>query len=317
MRVCLLTDERKDDFYPADHLKNYDWDFVTVEPPIVEFIREWTRLHRYDVYLNIYEGHDERENSGLRFVQELEELNLPFTGAESIFYRATREEMQAAALKQRINFARGFHAGSRDDLKYANELSYPLIVKHPNSYASTGLTNDSRVMNLDELNTQIERMTMEFNSARVEEFIDGREFSCLVVENADDPASPFVYPPAEVQFPDGETFLHETAKWYSWDVHVVPLQEGRLAVRIQDVARKFFLAMDGNGYARVDLRVRPSGEIVIIEINPNCGILYYGPDDRSHADLPISWDPAGHDGFLDRIFRAGINRQTLRANKSR
>jgi D-alanine-D-alanine ligase len=75
--------------------------------------------------------------------------------------------------------------------------------------------------------------------------------------------------------------------------------------------------MDGNGYARVDVRVRPNGEIVILEINPNCGILYYGPDDRSHADLPISWDKDGHAGFLDRIFRSALKRRDIRAQKAK
>lgn len=312
MRVCLLTDEKIEDFNPTSHLKNYDWEYVTVAPPITEFISELARARQYDVYLNIYEGHDENENSGLRFVQALEALNLPFTGAESTFYRCTREEMQAAAEAHQIRFARGFHAETRGDLNQAGGLSYPLIVKHPNSFASMGLTKESCVTNFGELQTQFERMSKEYGSARVEEFIEGRELSCLIVENADDPKSPFAYSPAEVQFPEGETFLHEAAKWYSWDVHVVPLRDENLAARIQEVSRKFFLAMNGNGYARIDLRVRPNGEIVIIEINPNCGILYYGPDDRSHADLPISWDAAGHDGFLDRIFRTAIKRQALR-----
>ncbi len=313
MRVCLLTDEVIEDFNPAIYLKNYDWEYVTVTPPITEFIGELSCSRQYDVYINIYEGHDENENSGLRFVEALEKLNLPFTGAESKFYRCTREEMQAAAEAHQIRFARGFHAESYEDLNQADGLSYPLIVKHPNSFASTGLTKESCVLNSDELKIQFERISKEYGSARVEEFIEGRELSCLVVENADDPNSPFVYPPAEVQFPEGETFLHEATKWYSWDIHVVPLRDEILAARIQDVSRKFFLAMEGSGYARVDMRVRPNGEIVIIEINPNCGILYYGPDDRSHADLPISWDAAGHDGFLDRIFRASIKRQAMRA----
>jgi len=313
MRVCFLTDEVVEEFNPAVYLKNFDWDYATVTPPVTEFIAELSRSRQYDVYLNIYEGSEEKENSGLQFVQTLEKLNLPFTGAESKFYRSTREEMQAAAEAHQIRFARGFHAESPDDLKQANALAYPLIVKHPNSFASTGLMKESRVTNSDELKIQFERMSEAYGSARVEEFIEGRELSCLVVENADDANSPFAYSPAEVLFPEGETFLHEAAKWYSFDIFVVPLSDDALTARIQDVSRKFFLAMDGNGYARLDLRVRPNGEIVIIEINPNCGILYYGPNDRSHSDLPISWDAAGHDGFLDRIFRAAIKRQAMRA----
>ena len=314
MRVCLLTDEKVEDFNPEVYFKNYDWDYVTVAPPVTEFITELSHSRHYDVYLNIYEGEDAKESSGLQFVQALEKLNLPFTGAESKFYRSTREEMQAAAEAYQIRFARGFHAESLEDLKQADGLSYPLIVKHPNSFASAGLTKESRVTNPDELRIQFERMSEVYGSARVEEFIEGREFSCLVVENADDAQSPFAYSPAEVLFPEGETFLHEAAKWYSFDIFVIPLNDDALTARIQDVCRKFFLAMVGNGYARLDLRVRPNGEIVIIEINPNCGILYYGPNDRSHSDLPISWDAAGHDGFLDRIFRAAIKRQAMRAN---
>ncbi len=316
MRVCLLTDEVVEEFNPAEYLTGYEWDYVTVEPPIVEFIRSFAGSKRYDVYLNIYEGQDDHENSGLRFVQALEELNLPFTGAESRFYGVTREEMQEAAEKMGLRFARGFRAATRDDLHRAQGLTYPLIVKHPNSYASVGLTKESRVTDVDTLRSQFEKMSSEYGSARVEEFIEGREVSCLVVENADDPDSPFVYPPAEVQFPDDETFLHEAAKWYSMDIHVVPLEDKALAERIQQVSRNFFFAMHGNGYARVDMRIRPNGEIVIIEINPNCGILYYGPDDRSHADLPISWDKAGRDGFLDRIFRTAIKWQAMRAHNS-
>jgi D-alanine-D-alanine ligase len=74
-----------------------------------------------------------------------------------------------------------------------------------------------------------------------------------------------------------------------------------------------YQVMGGTGYARVDIRVRPNGELVILEINPNCGILYYGPDDRSPADLPISWDRDGHDGFLDRIFRSALLRREMRS----
>lgn len=311
MRVCLLTDEIIEEFNPSIYLKDYVWDYVTVLSPSA--LKELTRANRYDMYINLYEGYDDSENSGLQFVRTLEELNLPFTGAEAKFYSCTREEMQAAADAHQIRFARGFHAETFADLEQADSLPYPLIVKHPNSFASAGLTKESRVTNSDELKIQFERMSQAYGSARVEEFIEGRELSCLVVEDAGDSCVPFAYPPAEMQFPEGETFLHEFAKWYNWDIFVVPLDDDALAARIQDVSRKFFVAMGGNGYARLDLRVRPDGEIVIIEINPNCGVLYSKVDDRSPSDLAISWDAAGHDGFLERIFRAAIKRQALRA----
>jgi len=311
MRVCLLTDETLDTFDPSAYLKRYEWDYVSVEPPVYEFVDALIQRNTVDVFLNLYEGDEKPNASGLDLILALETLGVPFTGTDSTHYDPTREEMQVTAQANGLSFASGFHASIIDDLTQADKLTYPLIVKHPNSFASTGLTKESRVSTRTELLAQFTRMKTEYGAARVEEFIEGRELSCLVVENANDASRPFAYPPAEVQFSAGETFLHENAKWFDWDVWVVPLQDDALTTRIQDTARRFFVAMNAVGYARVDMRVRPNGEIIILEINPNCGVLY-GPEDRSHADLPIVWDTHGHDGFLERIFRAAVKRCEMR-----
>jgi D-alanine-D-alanine ligase-like ATP-grasp enzyme len=148
----------------------------------------------------------------------------------------------------------------------------------------------------------------------VEEFIEGREVTCLVVDNPEDLSAPFAYLPAEIKFPEGESFLHIEVKWFNWGTFIVPLEDAELIPRVQAVAKEMYLAMQGTGYARVDMRIRPNGEIVVLEINPNCGILYYGPDDRGPADLPISWDKDGHYGFIDRICKSAILRQKLRGS---
>jgi D-alanine-D-alanine ligase len=61
--------------------------------------------------------------------------------------------------------------------------------------------------------------------------------------------------------------------------------------------------MDGVGYARCDIRMGPDGTLTMIEINPNCGILFK-PEDLGPADVMMEYDSDGHAGFLDRIFRA-------------
>jgi hypothetical protein len=45
----------------------------------------------------------------------------------------------------------------------------------------------------------------------------------------------------------------------------------------------------------------------MIEINPNCGVLFK-PEDLGPADVTMEYDTDGHTGFLDRIFRAAIIR---------
>jgi D-alanine-D-alanine ligase len=308
MRICILTDEDIQTYNPEKYFQNYDWDLATLQSPLLDFMQDLSSRKEYDAYLNIFEGFDEDETSNVELVQALEKLNLPFTGADSTFYNPTREQMQAVAQANGINFAKGFNAKTAHDLMQAKPLTFPLIVKHPNSYASTGLIPESKVNWFDELENQFKRMIKEFGSARVEEFIEGGEVSCLIADNPDDLSSPYAYMPAEVIFPENETFMHEEVKWFNWDTYITPLRNHDLIKPIQEVSKKMYLAMNGRGYARLDLRIRPNHELVILEINPNPGILYYGQDDRSTTDLPISWDQDGHDGFLDRIFRSAILR---------
>jgi D-alanine-D-alanine ligase len=167
------------------------------------------------------------------------------------------------------------------------------------------------VENPRQLRLQAERMLELYGGARVEEFVEGREFTCLVVDNPGDLADPFVYPPGELAFPDGEQFLHTDAKWFS-DVPIHPVADQLLASRIQEMSRKMFLGLGGVGYGRTDIRMTADGELFMLEINPNCAILYL-PDQNGPADVPITFDPKGHRGFLDRIFRSALARRQLRA----
>lgn len=287
MKICVLSDETIDEYNPSKYFHAHEWDFVTMNPLVDELIKKISSEKQYDVYLNISDGSDE-DDAGFTLVRTLEALQLPFTGANSKFYNPTREQMQETAEKHGINFARGFHARIESDLEQAKNLRFPLIIKHPNSYASIGLTPESRVDTFEKLKEQFQKNLNQFGAARVEEFIEGREVSCLVVDNPDDLSNPYTYLPAEVKFPSGESFLHVDLKWISWDIFIVRLEDKELIQPVQEVTRKIYQIMDGTGYARVDIRVRLNGELVILEINPNCGILYYGSDDRSSTDLPIS-----------------------------
>jgi D-alanine-D-alanine ligase len=180
------------------------------------------------------------------------------------------------------------------------------MVKHPQSFASTAMTRNSRVENLQKLREQVKRICHRFGSARVEEFIEGPEFTVLVVDNPDDMECPFVYPPAELIFPPGENFLHSRVKWKEW-VYLKPVKDQALSLRLMDMTRRMYLAMDGVGYARCDIRMGPDGQLCMIEINPNSGILFK-PEDLGPADVTMEYDVHGHAGFLDRIFRAAVLR---------
>ena len=309
MKLCLLYDPTFDPILP-EYFEGYDWELTNIELPAFDFLLDLSRRKHFDVYFNFCDGALDEDRPGLDVIEALEALNLPFTGADSRFYCPTREQMQDVAEIQGVGFARGFHAKSLRDLSDAKKLRYPLMVKHPNSYGSTGMTRDSRVETPQQLRVQTERMLELFGGTRIEEFIDGPEFTCLVVDNPEDLATPFTYPPGMVAFPKDETFLHTETKWEIL-ADIKRVRNRALAARIQDMSRKLYLGLGGVGYGRTDIRMNADGELFALEINPNCAILY-APEDKGPADVPITFDPDGHRGFFDRIFRSAILRQQAR-----
>jgi D-alanine-D-alanine ligase len=286
---------------------------VTFSRPVREKIRRLAEENRFDVYFNLCDGSSDEDYPGLDVVQAMEEFNMPFTGASSQFYDPTREQMQSVAEEHGVGFAKGYRISDESQLEaLASTLQFPLMVKHPQSYSSIGMTRESRVNNLEELRTQFRRISSEFGSARVEEFIVGREFNVFVVDNPDDLAHPFVYPPTELIFPKGDEFWHTDIKWdYSVPFEFREVKDNRLAARLQEEGRKMYMAIGGTGYGRCDIRMKADGSLYVLEINANPGILY-PPEEYGPADYMILYDRDGYYGFFDRIFRSAIVRQKLR-----
>jgi len=316
MRICVLYDE---EYSPAEFLKLYpcEWDVQVLQRPVREKIKALVAKNLYDVYFNLCDGALEEDSPGLDVIQVLEEFNLAFTGADSQCYDPTREEMELVASVHKVGFAKGLHIEAGEDvLKRTVSLKYPLIVKHPKSYGSIQMTRESRCDTPEQLQIQFERFADSFGAARVEEFIVGREFGVFVVDNPDDLNNPFVYPPTELIFPPGEEFWHAGVKWdYSVPFEFRKVKDLELVKRIQDMGRKFYLGMKCAGYGRCDLRMRENGELVMLEINPNGGILYR-PEEYGPADYMILYDKDGYYGFFDRIFRSALARQKTRAMSS-
>jgi len=320
MHVGVLYEEDpEEEFSPAEFLAHYpcEWEMVLLKRPVREKIIEVAKQQRFDVYFNLCDAPISEDYAGIDVVEVLEELNLPFTGSDSRFYDPTREEMQAAAEASGIGFAKGHRISHPDELDaLTSNLRYPLMVKHPQSFGSTGMTRDSKVEDRQQLHEQFERIVAEFGSARVEEFIEGREYNVFVVDNPDDLSKPFVYPPTELIFPPKEEFWHTDIKWdYSLPFDFREVKDHDLAVQLQEDACKLYLALGGTGYGRCDVRVRDDGGMYFLEINANPGI-FYRPEEYGPADYMILYDKDGYFGFFDRIFRSAIVRQKQRAMKA-
>jgi D-alanine-D-alanine ligase-like ATP-grasp enzyme len=321
MRICILTyDDRALDAPhpeepvpcdPRSFVPGAAWDEVQLEK--ASAVRELVRLsqHDYDVYFNFCDGSWDSDAPGIEVVQALERMDVPFTGADSRFFDPSREAMKRVCAAWGIHTPAYVLARSERDLQRAlDTLRFPMIVKHPASYSSIGLTRQSRVTDASSLAAQARDMVRSYGGALIEEFIEGEEATVLVAENAADPASPITYQPVLYHFPEGETFKHYHLKWFDYHgLRASPVEDRELDERLRDVSARMFAGLDGTGFGRCDVRIDSDGRIFMLEINPNCGV-YYPPTDPGSADLCLLHDPAGHLGFTRHLLDAAMRRPT-------
>ena len=315
MYLCVLSstpDDPNDKPYdPSPHMNGFQWKHHQVNPKNVEKQIRDLMNEGVDVFFNLCDGTPDDALSGIGLVQVMEKLGAAFTGADSKFFDPSRQEMKSYAKKSNVPIPNWVMVDRVEDVeRAARRLRFPVLVKPPHGYASVGITRDSRCENLEQLKTQTGREIEMFGRALLEEFIEGREFTCLIAENPDDPDSPITFKPVEFIFPDGESFKHYDMKWVEYEkMSVAPVKEARIEKVLREQTARLFKAMDGNGYARCDYRMGADGTIHMLEINPNCGI-FYAPDEPGSADFSLINDPVyNHNKFLKFIIRSAKNRR--------
>jgi D-alanine-D-alanine ligase-like ATP-grasp enzyme len=328
MKICVLDDSyeqsvtpfKQFDFLPDPirYLAGHECErHFLHKATAVRQVRELSR-RGFDVFLNLCDGAWEEDRPGIEVVQALERLGLAFTGATSSFYEPSRQAMKRVCHYWDIGTPAYVIASNAQEVEFAaSSLEFPMIVKHPNGYASIGLTKDSRVETVESLREQAARTIDAFDGALIEEFVEGREFTVLVAENPDDEFDPLVYQPVEFRFPEGESFKHFDLKWKDYQkMTCVACDDRDLACRLMDMSRRFFVGLGGAGYGRCDIRMNGEGELFMLEINPNCE-AFYPPEDAGSADFILLNDPAGHRGFIDKIIQTALKRQRRHIRKWR
>jgi len=158
------------------------------------------------------------------------------------------------------------HAESLD----TDHLKFPLIVKPRFEGSSKGLSENSRVENMDGLRTQAEYVINTYKQpALVEEFISGQEFTVAVVGN--DP--PEVLPAVQIKI-DGKLKLNN--KFYTFSritsdrlEYICPARiPADLKNKLSEYAMRTYNAVECRDFGRVDFRVDASGNVYVLEINP-------------------------------------------------
>ena len=321
MKICILdpsyanSDSPMKDYDPLSdvirHLEGHECETVYIDK--AKGVRQTVELSRrdFDVFINLCDGAWDEDRAGVEIVQTMERLGLAFTGATSSFFEPSRETMKKVCHFWGIKAPAYVVAVDGPSIELAAKtLTFPLITKHPNSYSSIGLTRDSRVETAAALKEQAEKMIAAYGATLVEEFIEGREFSVLVVENADDANEPHAYRPVEFLFPPGERFKHFDLKWKDYEAMTcIQCDDDEIAARLEDMSRKLFIGLNGSGYGRCDIRMNAAGELYMLEINPNCDIAYPLEEAAGTADLILMYEPWGHREFFEKIIKAALKRR--------
>jgi D-alanine-D-alanine ligase len=313
MYICVLTsipDENDVPYDPSPYMNGYRWKQHLVEPRDVEKQIRDLMSEGVDTFINLCDGTPDDPLSGISLVSALEKYNAAFTGADSKFFDPTRDEMKNAARRVSVPTPNWVFVNRVEDAeKVVKRLKFPMLVKPPHGYASVGIRRNSRVEDIDQLREQLQVEINEFGRALIEEFVEGREFTCLIAENPDDSKNPLTFTPVEFIFPTGESFKHYDMKWVEYEkMSVAVVSDPKIQKTLRQQTMRVFKELGGNGYARCDYRMDASGTIHMLEINPNCGI-FYAPHEPGSADFSLLNDPTDHKKFMKLIIRNAQNRQ--------
>lgn len=146
----------------------------------------------------------------------------------------------------------------------------------------------------------------EYAPLLVEEYIDGREFTVLVIRKSDNSIEAF--DPVEYLFPKSfsfKTYALKTSELHpDSNVHVV---DESLSGSLKQAAIKIFSGFGGVGYARLDFRSNNKNELFFLEINFTCSVFYTDGFEGS-ADFILKASSVSARSFLLEVIKEGISR---------
>lgn len=230
-----------------------------------------------DVVFNFFEGlatHYETESTvaGL-----LEWLGIPFTGSRSPTLSLARDKPRTKALLRGMGLPVTDCLVINDPRVPACPFEWPVIVKPGGQDASIGVDHGSVVSSQEGLSRRVALMLEQYGApVLVEPYLEGREFSVVVVECPE----VTVMPASEIRFDERDAgrwpiFTYD-AKWdiESVDFNTTPVDypaviTPELQDRLAALSRRAYAALSIRDYGRVDFRCDGSGNPHILEVNPN------------------------------------------------
>ena len=229
-----------------------------------------------DVIFNLFEGFEDFPHSEPVVARMMEEKGLRFTGNPSRTLALTLDKADFKSVLHRAGVSTpAFQVLNPGNVDSFN-LDFPCIVKPKDEDASHGLSPENVVWDMEQLGTQVSRVSGRFRGyALVEEFIDGREFNSSILGNSvhevvEISEITYTLPPGLPRILTFESKWFEETDYYKGTGVCCPAEiSPELRETISGIVLASCKAAGCRGYARVDMRQAGDGRIKVLEVNAN------------------------------------------------
>jgi D-alanine-D-alanine ligase len=265
-----------------------------------------------DVVFNLLESfhHDRSHEPNIPALLDL--MKAPYTGAgpDALLLCKDKGLAKQVLAYHRVRVAHFVISPRERPLKRLRRFTYPAFVKPLGEESSDGISQASFVRDEQEALERARFLHEKLHcDALIEEYIEGRELYLSVLGNQ----RLTVFPPRELFFgqmpEDAPRFATFKAKWddayrKKWGIKngpAEPLPEG-LGEKLARVARKVYRALKIRGFGRIDMRLTPQGEIVVMEANPNPSLAQ--EDDFAQAAATAGME---YEALIQKILDAAVS----------
>lgn len=194
-------------------------------------------------------------------------------------------------------------------------LGFPIIVKSVSEEASAGIAQASVVSTPETLTERVGFIHERVGTAAlVEEYIEGRELYAGVIGNQRLEVLPVWELDLHKLPEDAYAIATYKVKWdiayqKRHDITIGPAEglSDKLLREIQAISRRCYRALELEGYARLDFRLRDDGALYLLEANPN-------PDISRDAEFASSALDAGYEyeALIQKLLSLGVARESGR-----
>ena len=298
-------------------LEKLGWEpvLIGIYDDIFRLTRDLRRIDPEFIF-NMSEAFQGRRDLAAQLAGLLELLKIPYTGAQSFSLGLCQDKNLSKKIMahHHIRVPRWVTSHAKQPLRGLKTFAYPAFVKPAREEASEGISRESFVENEKDCLDRVRYLHERYRSdVVIEEFISGRELyaSCL------GEMRPKVFPIRELtfrQFPeDVPKFATFKTKWdeeyrKKWGIRnefARNLSED-IQSKIEKTVKKAFSVLELSGFARFDLRLSETGEVVLLEANPNPSL---GADD----DFVLSAQKGGMDfiSTIEKIVQITLDKPPL------